>query len=117
MQTLTEPLTSHFPRMQTLGVQRGIISGGSSLSPHLDDFYEALGVPVLNGWGLTEASPVLACRRFDAPREPARNVRGSTGFVVPGTQIRCAAHCATAWHVISIDVCCVRCICRGQGHC
>lgn len=46
-----------------LGVRRTVVSGGGSLSGHLDLWYEALGLPVLNGWGLTETSPVLACRR------------------------------------------------------
>lgn len=46
-----------------LGVRQVAISGGGSLATHLDDFYEAIGLPVLNGWGLSETSPVLACRR------------------------------------------------------
>lgn len=40
-----------------------IISGGGSLTPALDDWYEVIDLTVLNGWGLTETSPVLACRR------------------------------------------------------
>lgn len=67
-----------------LGVRRTFVSGGGSLAPHIDDFYEALGVEVLNGWGLTETSPVLACRRA-APRA---NVRGGVGVPVPGTALR-----------------------------
>lgn len=56
-----------------LGVRKFVISGGGSLSPFLDAFYESIGLQVLNGWGLTETSPVLACRRG------AHNVRGSVG--------------------------------------
>ena len=37
-----------------LGVVRCVVSGGGSLSLHLDDFYETLGLPVVNGWGLSE---------------------------------------------------------------
>lgn len=37
-----------------LGVVRCMVSGGGSLSMHLDDFYEVLGLPVVNGWGLSE---------------------------------------------------------------
>lgn len=44
-------------------MRRTVISGGGSLAAHLDDFYEALGLQVLNGWGLSETAPVLACRR------------------------------------------------------
>lgn len=39
---------------------------------------------VQNGWGLTETSPVLACRRLRA----GENVRGSVGLPMPGTQVR-----------------------------
>ena len=67
-----------------LGIMSTVISGGGSLARHLDDFYEALALPVINGWGLTESSPVLACRR-DLPRE---NVRGSVGLPIPGTAVR-----------------------------
>lgn len=67
-----------------IGIQRTIISGGGSLASHLDTFYEVIGLPVLNGWGLTETSPVIACRR-DAPLQ---NVRGSVGTPTPGTQVR-----------------------------
>jgi long-chain acyl-CoA synthetase len=64
-----------------LGIRKTVVSGGGSLASHLDLFFEAVGVPVLNGWGLTETSPVLACRRSCA------NVRGSVGLPTPGTQV------------------------------
>eukprot|EP00798_Chlamydomonas_sp_ICE-L_P018464 gene18464-24946_t len=67
-----------------VGVQDNIVCGGGALTPHLDDFFEALGVRILNGWGLTEASPVLACRRAF----PGWNIRGSTGVPIPGTSLR-----------------------------
>lgn len=47
-----------------LGVVKCMVSGGGSLSNHLDDFYEVLGLPVVNGWGLSEVRPGLAsCQR------------------------------------------------------
>ena len=46
---------------------------------------QVLSLPVLNGWGLTETSPVLSCRRSVPARE---NVRGSVGLPIPGTQVR-----------------------------
>ncbi len=49
------------------------ISGGGAIAPHVDSFFEALGVELLVGYGLTETSPVLTCRR------PWRNIRGSAG--------------------------------------
>lgn len=37
-----------------IGIKKGVVSGGGSLTASLDDFFEALGLPVVNGWGLTE---------------------------------------------------------------
>ncbi|GLI62125.1 hypothetical protein VaNZ11_004661 [Volvox africanus] len=70
---------------EALGLRKTVVSGGGSLAAHLDDFYEALGLTVLNGWGLTETSPVLACRRSNPPEQ---NIRGSVGVPTPGTQLR-----------------------------
>lgn len=42
-----------------MGVQKAVICGGGSLAPHLDDFYESLDLPVINGWGLT--GTILPC--------------------------------------------------------
>ncbi|MEW5313818.1 MAG: hypothetical protein WDW38_005355 [Sanguina aurantia] len=67
-----------------LGVKQVAISGGGSLASHLDDFYEAIGLPVLNGWGLSETSPVLACRRA----LPLQNIRGTVGLPTPGMHLR-----------------------------
>jgi long-chain acyl-CoA synthetase len=32
-----------------LGIRSCVISGGGSLAAHLDDFYESIGLPVING--------------------------------------------------------------------
>ena len=58
------------------------ISGGGAIAPHVDAFFEALGVELLVGYGLTETSPVISCRR------PWRNVRGSAGYPLPETEFR-----------------------------
>ncbi len=58
------------------------ISGGGAIAPHIDSFFEALGVELLVGYGLTETSPVLTCRR------PWRNIRGSAGQPLPETEIK-----------------------------
>ena len=58
------------------------ISGGGAIAPHIDSFFEALGVELLVGYGLTETSPVLTCRR------PWRNIRGSAGQPLPHTEIK-----------------------------
>ena len=71
-----------------LGVQGCVVSGGGSLAPHLDDFFEAVQLEVINGWGLTESSPVLACRAATTPGRLAGNVRGTVGRAIPGTEFR-----------------------------
>lgn len=47
-----------------LGVRRTIISGGGSLAAHLDLFFEQAGMDLMNGYGLTETSPVVTCRTW-----------------------------------------------------
>ncbi|XP_073136448.1 probable acyl-activating enzyme 16, chloroplastic isoform X2 [Henckelia pumila] len=65
-----------------IGVSKAGISGGGSLPPHVDKFFEAIGIMVQNGYGLTESSPVLAARR------PSCNVLGSIGHPIRYTEIK-----------------------------
>ena len=58
------------------------ISGGGAIAPHVDAFFEAVGIELLVGYGLTETSPVVSCRR------PWRNIRGSSGLPMPDTEFR-----------------------------
>ncbi len=58
------------------------INGGGAIAPHVDAFFESLGVEMLVGYGLTETSPVLSCRR------PWRNIRGTSGTPLPGTEFK-----------------------------
>ncbi|MBO8220474.1 AMP-binding protein [Prochlorococcus marinus] len=58
------------------------INGGGALPEHVDLFFESLGVDVLVGYGLTETSPVLTCRRREL------NVRGSSGQALAFTEIK-----------------------------
>ena len=58
------------------------INGGGALPEHVDLFFESLGVNVLVGYGLTETSPVLTCRRTWS------NVRGTSGQPLPLTEVK-----------------------------
>ena len=58
------------------------INGGGAIAPHVDAFFEAVGIELLVGYGLTETSPVVSCRR------PWRNIRGSSGLPMPETEFR-----------------------------
>lgn len=58
------------------------ISGGGSLPEYIDDFFEAIGVTLLEGYGLTETSPVLCMRTFD------HRIPYTIGRPLPETQVR-----------------------------
>ena len=58
------------------------INGGGAIAPHVDSFFEGVGIELLVGYGLTETSPVVSCRR------PWRNLRGSSGPPLPETEFR-----------------------------
>jgi long-chain acyl-CoA synthetase len=64
------------------GEFRGTISGGGALQPHVDEFFNFIGIPVLEGYGLTETSPVLAVRTHQ------NLVIGTVGPLYPETEIR-----------------------------
>ncbi len=49
------------------------VSGGGALPPHVDKFYQAIGILVLEGYGLTETAPILSVR------EEKRPVPGTVG--------------------------------------
>ena len=66
----------------TGGNVKQLICGGGSLAKHLEDFFEIAGIEILVGYGLTETSPVLSARRY------YRNLRGSSGKPIPGTEIK-----------------------------
>jgi long-chain acyl-CoA synthetase len=65
-----------------IGISKAGISGGGSLPMYVDKFFEAIGIKVQNGYGLTETSPVLAARR------PFCNVLGTVGHPVKHTEIK-----------------------------
>jgi long-chain acyl-CoA synthetase len=69
-------------RAATGGKLRGTVSGGGALPLHVDEFFTTIGIPVLEGYGLTETSPGLSFRT------PQKSVIGSVGPMFPETEIR-----------------------------
>ena len=63
---------------------RFAISGGAPLSPAIAEFLHALGVLILEGYGLTEDSTVTAVNRYENYKF------GTVGKALPGTEIRIA---------------------------
>lgn len=62
----------------------GITSGGAALQPRLARVFSAAQLPVYQGYGLTETSPVATVNR------PGDNVFGSSGIAIQDVQIKIA---------------------------
>lgn len=65
-----------------------VVSGGSALQSHMASFFSAIGLPVFEGYGLSETSPVIAVsqrgkhgRRF-----------GTVGPPLPGIEVKIGEH-------------------------
>ncbi|MBS1797624.1 MAG: AMP-binding protein [Acidobacteria bacterium] len=73
-----------FPIHQGLGGRmRYLISGGSALSEKVQKDLHGLGFNVLEGYGLTESSPVLT-----VSRPGNKLIRGSVGKALPGVEVK-----------------------------
>ena len=62
---------------------KGVVVGGAAMSPKLTGWYEAAGVTIREGYGLTECGGVATLNRFT----PGENRRGTTGLAMPGIVI------------------------------
>jgi long-chain acyl-CoA synthetase len=67
------------------GKNKALVSGGAPLNPEVGMFFVALGLTLLQGYGQTEAAPLISCNR---PK--ARIKMHSVGPPVPGVDVRIA---------------------------
>jgi long-chain acyl-CoA synthetase len=64
------------------GSIKATVSGGGALPIEIDKFFNYIGIPVLEGYGMTETCPVIAVRTED------QLVNGTVGPPVPDTEVR-----------------------------
>ena len=71
---------------RTLGGRvRGLFAGGAPATPGLFRFFEALGIPFVELYGMSETAGLISANPFRGPRRP-----GSAGLPTPDHQIRIA---------------------------
>jgi len=58
------------------------IAGGAAIDPGVIDSFQALGIPMIQGYGMTENAPIIAVNK-DRYSKPA-----SVGLPMPGTEIQ-----------------------------
>jgi long-chain acyl-CoA synthetase len=63
------------------GNLRFAVSGGAALPKAIGEFFQAAGITIIEGYGLTETAPVLAANPLGAPRY------GTVGHILPGVTV------------------------------
>ncbi|HED09033.1 MAG TPA: long-chain fatty acid--CoA ligase [Ignavibacteria bacterium] len=81
---LAEKLVCEKLRALTGGRLRFFVSGGAALPRELAEFFEAIGILIIEGYGLTESSPVIAANKPDDYQF------GCVGKIMPNLEVKIA---------------------------
>ncbi len=79
---LLDALVASKIRARLGGNLRAALSGGAALSPEVSRVFIGLGLSILQGYGLTETSPIISANR------PEDNVPASVGTTLPDVEVR-----------------------------
>ena len=78
---IAEKLVFSKIKERTGGNLKIMLSGGGALPKNIGEFFGDLGIKILEGFGLTETSPVMAVTEFH------RQIYGTVGRIVPGIEV------------------------------
>lgn len=81
---LADALVGTKLRKKLGGALRLVISGGAPLSRELGLFFYGAGIPITEGYGLTESAPIIAANRPESPRY------GSIGKPISNVEVKIA---------------------------
>ncbi len=81
---LADALVLQKVRERLGGRMRYLVSGSAPLGTDIAEFFGALGLPIIEGYGLTETPAALTVNQPDAPRV------GTVGKALPGIELRIA---------------------------
>ena len=84
MLAFLDPLVGKKVRARFGGRLRLVVSGGAPLAAEVGRFFDALGIPVIEGYGMTEAAPVISVN------PPARKKFGTVGPPLPNVEVQIA---------------------------
>lgn len=82
---IADKIVFHKLKVATGGRIKYFVSGGAALGREYGEFFEAVGLQIIEGYGLTESSPVISANRLDDYKF------GSVGKPIPGVEVKIAA--------------------------
>jgi len=79
--TVADKLVFDKLKKRTGGNIRFFVSGGAALRPEIGTFFMSAGLNILEGYGLTETSPIMCCNRYNDEK------MGTVGKVINGVTV------------------------------